>query len=54
MDSPREFVGAALKTLGGGFNTGAAELASLGLSDRDLAQQGDRVRQQVCSEIETL
>ncbi|EIE23974.1 periplasmic binding protein-like II, partial [Coccomyxa subellipsoidea C-169] len=47
VDSPREFVGAALKTLGGGFNTGAAELASLGLSDQDLAQQVDRLRQQV-------
>lgn len=47
IDSPREFVGAALKTLGGGFNTGAAELASLGLSDRTVAQQVDRLRQQV-------
>lgn len=48
VDSPREFVGAALKTLGAGFNSRAADLADAGLSRADLAAQVDRLRQQVC------
>lgn len=47
MDSPREFVGAALKTLGGRFNTSAADLAAAGISESNLAGQVDRLRQQV-------
>ncbi|CAL8462508.1 g2041 [Coccomyxa elongata] len=47
VDSPREFVGAALKSLGARFNTRAADLASAGISEADLAERVDRLRQQV-------
>ncbi len=47
VDSPREFVGTALKSLGARFNTRAADLASAGISEADLADRVDRLRQQV-------
>ncbi len=46
-DSPREFVGAALRTLGMHFNSSAAELAAEGVSEATLAAAVAALRKQV-------
>ena len=46
-DSPREFVGAALQTLGMHFNSTAADLKAAGVSEADLAEAVARLRKQV-------
>lgn len=46
-DSPREFVGAALRTLGMQFNSSAAELAAAGVSEAALAAAVAALRKQV-------
>ncbi len=48
-DSPREFVGAALQTLGMHFNSTAADLRAAGISEADLAAAIARLRKQVPS-----
>ena len=47
VDSPREFVGAALKTLGLGLNASAADLAAAGVSAADVRARVEQLRQQV-------
>jgi spermidine/putrescine-binding protein len=46
-DSPREFVGAALRTLGMHFNSSAAELAAAAVSEAALAAAVAALRKQV-------
>ena len=46
-DSPREFVGAALQTLGMHFNSTAADLKAAGISEADLAAAVARLRKHV-------
>ncbi len=48
-DSPREFVGAALQTLGMHFNSTAADLKAAGIPEADLAAAVARLRKQVPS-----
>ena len=51
-DSPREFVGAALQTLGMNFNSTAADLKAAGISEHDLAAAVARLRKQVqCARV---
>ena len=46
-NSPREFVGAALQTLGMHFNSTAADLEAAGIPEADLAAAVARLRRQV-------
>ena len=46
-NSPREFVGAALQTLGMHFNSTAADLEAAGIPEADLASAVARLRRQV-------
>ena len=46
-NSPREFVGAALQTLGMHFNSTAADLEAAGISETDLAAAVAALRRQV-------
>ncbi len=46
-DSPHEFVGAALQTLGMHLNSTAADLKAAGISEADLAEAVARLRKQV-------
>ncbi|KAK9817763.1 hypothetical protein WJX72_001828 [[Myrmecia] bisecta] len=47
MDSPREFVGVALKTLGLPFNARARDLAAHGLTVEDVRRRIEQLREQV-------
>ena len=47
VDTPRELVGAALKTLGFGLNASAAELAAAGVTAEDVRARVDALRRQV-------
>ena len=47
VDSPREFVGVALKTLGLGFNASAADLRAAGVGERELQSRVEQLRRQV-------
>jgi spermidine/putrescine-binding protein len=49
VDSPREFVGAALKTFGGSFNSSAAQLAAAGITEQDVVRRVSQLRDQVAS-----
>ena len=49
VDSPREFVGAALKTLGLGFNASAADLRAARVSELDVKDRVVQLRRQVWS-----
>ena len=46
-NSPREFVGAALQTLGMHFNSTSADLRAAGISEAELAAAVARLRRQV-------
>jgi spermidine/putrescine-binding protein len=47
VDSPRELVGAALKTLGVRFNSTPAQLIAAGITPQDVARRVDLLRRQV-------
>ncbi len=47
VDAPRELVGAALKSLGAGYNAGPAGLARCGLTEADLAARVSALARQV-------
>lgn len=51
IDSPRELVGAAVKTLGGRFNSTPAELAAAGITAQDVINRVDMLRRQVCHDL---